>query len=769
MKSEQRRHSLMTHQTMPNGYSFGTTSPISLATDSSPTTEPAFFPAGFSQPHALPVDYDTSGMSGYLMIKPDPGQAASPYLHAHYHIPTLAHGVQQQGLPTNSSVPQFGSWGNSLQHTHLHLGYEVHGLPSMPTAGCFTPRAMAAESPNMMSYQQDAYSSVGGDGGSGLSLSSVQAATVGTESFCSTADSPDSTASMNSAVLSEGVHDSSSYSLSSSNRNPFTDGVNMAVENQQHPSAPTIVFSTLPDQQEGLTANTSFDNANPVWTQPSPSMATSTGSLPRAITFANYTHGSQHDSQGHGMMTYETQYYDSQGDANTTTEAPQLLAPRPRRPLPSCAPTTDKSLKHHKKDKRARGSVSRSPSPASQTPTAGPGRAITRQRPKKLPKRRPTPLPSFAPHAPQRAISTYQVHPPNTDIGMVTFSQPPPLSPTSPSSSVDTSSHATMTARRNGGEPKDRRAVISPAELAERKRKDEYLLWAKDVKGWTYSEIKKAGGFTEAESTLRGRYRMLHKRPEERIRKPKWTGVDIRLLEKGVRLLATNPKGAYTSSSSTTKSTSGGGGQQKHKASSSTFSGMTTRATAGRGNNSSSGSTATCFKGSSSTPTYHLSPFSSSFVSVNSSTPPTDMEAVEHHVHFHTENVSNMTDDQYHHEPHAHARHASSYSSSCRRPSSTGEDDDDSVFHNHLFQSQNSTQPKTRQQQQQPGGGRAPKGLADLSLPTIRIPWGKVSEYIATHGGTYRFGNSTCKKKWLALVEEQLLFVLQIPGSWISC
>ncbi|KAK4208038.1 hypothetical protein QBC37DRAFT_453957 [Rhypophila decipiens] len=180
----------------------------------------------------------------------------------------------------------------------------------------------------------------------------------------------------------------------------------------------------------------------------------------------------------------------------------------------------------------------------------------------------------------------------------VTISQPPPLSPTSSSSristsssSVDTTSHGTVMtagagARRNNGEQTkaDRRTVMSPAELAERKRKDEYLLWAKDIKGWTYSEIKKAGGFTEAESTLRGRYRMLHKRPEERIRKPKWTGVDVRSFA------------------------------------------------------------------------FRLSP----------------------------------------------------------------------------------------------------KGLADLSAPTIRIPWGKVSEYIATHGGTYRFGNSTCKKKWLALVEEQV-------------
>ncbi|KAF2202901.1 hypothetical protein GQ43DRAFT_479506 [Delitschia confertaspora ATCC 74209] len=29
-----------------------------------------------------------------------------------------------------------------------------------------------------------------------------------------------------------------------------------------------------------------------------------------------------------------------------------------------------------------------------------------------------------------------------------------------------------------------------------------------------------------------------------------------------------------------------------------------------------------------------------------------------------------------------------------------------------------------------------------------KVSWKRVSEYIATHGGSYRFGNSTCKKKW---------------------
>ncbi|KAF2691990.1 hypothetical protein K458DRAFT_381820 [Lentithecium fluviatile CBS 122367] len=32
-----------------------------------------------------------------------------------------------------------------------------------------------------------------------------------------------------------------------------------------------------------------------------------------------------------------------------------------------------------------------------------------------------------------------------------------------------------------------------------------------------------------------------------------------------------------------------------------------------------------------------------------------------------------------------------------------------------------------------------------------KVPWKKVAEYIAEHGGSYHFGNSTCKKKWTQL------------------
>ncbi|KAL4916705.1 hypothetical protein BDW62DRAFT_218639 [Aspergillus aurantiobrunneus] len=49
-------------------------------------------------------------------------------------------------------------------------------------------------------------------------------------------------------------------------------------------------------------------------------------------------------------------------------------------------------------------------------------------------------------------------------------------------------------------------------------------------RGLSYRDIKKIGGFKEAESTLRGRYRTLTKSKEQRVRRPYWHEKDIRLL-----------------------------------------------------------------------------------------------------------------------------------------------------------------------------------------------------------------------------------------------
>lgn len=36
----------------------------------------------------------------------------------------------------------------------------------------------------------------------------------------------------------------------------------------------------------------------------------------------------------------------------------------------------------------------------------------------------------------------------------------------------------------------------------------------------------------------------------------------------------------------------------------------------------------------------------------------------------------------------------------------------------------------------------------DLLQRLGKVAWKKVADYIRAHGGSYHFGNSTCKKKW---------------------
>ncbi|KAL5612695.1 hypothetical protein BROUX41_004216 [Berkeleyomyces rouxiae] len=71
---------------------------------------------------------------------------------------------------------------------------------------------------------------------------------------------------------------------------------------------------------------------------------------------------------------------------------------------------------------------------------------------------------------------------------------------------------------------------------AQRREQDQYLVHAK-LSGMTYREIRLRGNFSEAESTLRGRFRTLTKRKEARVRKPTWHANDIRLLKEAVRIL----------------------------------------------------------------------------------------------------------------------------------------------------------------------------------------------------------------------------------------
>ncbi|KAL6363941.1 hypothetical protein LRP88_03372 [Fusarium phalaenopsidis] len=61
-----------------------------------------------------------------------------------------------------------------------------------------------------------------------------------------------------------------------------------------------------------------------------------------------------------------------------------------------------------------------------------------------------------------------------------------------------------------------------------RASRDQYLI-DRRADGFTYREIKEAGGYAEAEPILRGRWRTLTKEPEQRLRKPVWKQHDLEM------------------------------------------------------------------------------------------------------------------------------------------------------------------------------------------------------------------------------------------------
>lgn len=63
--------------------------------------------------------------------------------------------------------------------------------------------------------------------------------------------------------------------------------------------------------------------------------------------------------------------------------------------------------------------------------------------------------------------------------------------------------------------------------IVDRRQKDDYLLEMRRKKV-SYKDIKRLGGYQEAESTLRGRVRVLTKEKWERVRKPRWNRRDVR-------------------------------------------------------------------------------------------------------------------------------------------------------------------------------------------------------------------------------------------------
>lgn len=100
---------------------------------------------------------------------------------------------------------------------------------------------------------------------------------------------------------------------------------------------------------------------------------------------------------------------------------------------------------------------------------------------------------------------------------------------------VDKSSNMTLqTEERVRGNPTRASDRLVPQRSS---AKDAFLVRSKRA-GMSYKEIKEKGRFSEAESTLRGRYRTLTKRKELRVRKPEWKTKDVRLIISGVQWTA---------------------------------------------------------------------------------------------------------------------------------------------------------------------------------------------------------------------------------------
>jgi hypothetical protein len=74
-----------------------------------------------------------------------------------------------------------------------------------------------------------------------------------------------------------------------------------------------------------------------------------------------------------------------------------------------------------------------------------------------------------------------------------------------------------------------RTALPHVPQLLNRNAKDDFLVRSK-LTGMSYKEIRRQGNFTEAESTLRGRFRTLTKHRDARVRKPEWCDNDVRIL-----------------------------------------------------------------------------------------------------------------------------------------------------------------------------------------------------------------------------------------------
>ncbi|KAJ5922855.1 hypothetical protein N7516_010558 [Penicillium verrucosum] len=134
-------------------------------------------------------------------------------------------------------------------------------------------------------------------------------------------------------------------------------------------------------------------------------------------------------------------------------------------------------------------------------------------------------FPVCEPYVPSIEVRQYQPEPHSMYQARPPTASPDQKSPKSLSSSFSASTNEEEQSPQQSGE--DQASIETGLHYTD--ERNTFLIDCKR-RGLSYKDIKRVGGFKEAESTLRGRYRTLTKSKDQRVRKPRWQEKDIRLL-----------------------------------------------------------------------------------------------------------------------------------------------------------------------------------------------------------------------------------------------
>ncbi|KAI1074473.1 hypothetical protein F5B20DRAFT_435687 [Whalleya microplaca] len=210
------------------------------------------------------------------------------------------------------------------------------------------------------------------------------------------------------------------------------------------------------------------------------------------------------------------------------TNCPSTISPKMLRIQPSPTPTSSSESAHTSMltsgDSDLNSSTFERRHKRNPIPSKHPSNKPRKELPNKPIKARPAPLTSLS-STPSKARGPDPTHLPTSHHHTSNHANVIQLKPAT-----------TNTRPANIERPRGRNNGTNFLE-AGRSAKDDFLVRSK-LAGMTYREIRRQGNFTEAESTLRGRFRTLTKSKEERVRKPEWQDNDVRLLKKAVRKLA---------------------------------------------------------------------------------------------------------------------------------------------------------------------------------------------------------------------------------------